>query len=283
VEGVLDDELYPGLSPLDLTKVVAQIDRGKVTLQAISKDVATLRGIFGDDWASTLAAAAGSLRVHIDAACAGTDRCGDVLPTLSRHVSLIVLVLTEKDPDRIAEGLDAVAMPPGGWRTKVKPGSFVVSIASFAGFNLSTLEVRNGQYGVTREHWTSHYLAPSLTLPVGIDLAWGFPKKTPGAFGIFVSAIDPAAFLEYDPSNAGRLPGPRLTTVLAPGIWPHFALGESPFNVSPYFVYRPGLRAWQASVNAPAADALQLGVSLSVDVTLFDLYTKPIDTKASTP
>lgn len=273
VEGVLDKDLYPGLVEFDPTKVVAELDRGKLTLQAISKDVGTLRGIFTDDWASTLTAAAGALRVHVDDACSGTDRCGDVLPALSKHVGLIVLVLTEKDPDRIAEGLDAVAMPPGGWRTKVQPGTFVVTIASFPGF-AGGFEFRNGQYGVFKERFANgvYANAPTLTLPVGVDFTWGF-KRTSGAAGLFISAIDPAAFLQYDPSNAARLPGPRLTTVLAPGLWARFVPGQSPFSINPYFVYRPGLRAWQASVNGPAADALQFGLALSVDVTLLELHS----------
>jgi hypothetical protein len=277
VEGALDAGLYPGLPKMgaDMTTFAAELKKARATLDALSKDLATLSGVLSQDWGTTLSAAVASVNLHIEVICAGKGKnpCPDVIPRLSKHMSLVVTLMTEKDPDRLAEALDSVADPPGGWRTKSKPGTFVVSLASFPGF-AGGGELRTGQYGVFREDFKRAYgVTPALVMPVGVDLAWGHASCF-SPTGLFISLIDPAAFLQYDVSKDGRLPGPRLTTVLSPGLWARFAIPSTPFSLNPFVVWRPGLRAWDASINGPSADALQFGLAATVDVTLFQLYTR---------
>ena len=66
----------------------------------------------------------------------------------------------------------------------------------------------------------------------------------------------------------------RLVTALGKvGLALRTSLGASPLVASIYGVFRPNFRAWDPAVTAPAAHVFQLGVGLSVDVTLFEIYT----------
>ncbi|WP_441286187.1 hypothetical protein ACSRUE_27515 [Sorangium sp. KYC3313] len=284
VEGAIDPVLYPGLCTASgcpsLSQLSLSLGKARETLNALAKDVSTLSGVLAEDWGSTVASAVGSLRLHIEVIChdAATKNkqsgaCGDVMPKISRYMSLVVTLVAEKDPERMAETLDSLAAPVGGWRSKSNANVTVVSLAAFPGFAAGG-EVRFGQYGVTRERGKVYSSAPTLTLPVGVDVAFGTDCSFPAPFGLFFSVLDPAAFLQYDASEQGRLPGPRLTTALSPGVWMRFGFKDTPVSLNLFGVYRPGLRAWEASVSGPAADAFQFGASASVDVTLFDLYTK---------
>jgi len=77
--------------------------------------------------------------------------------------------------------------------------------------------------------------------------------------------------LQYDPSDDGSLPPPRVSTVFSPGLALRIGIKGTPFSLSPAVFYRPGLRASSSDRDAPAANALQFGVNASVDVTLFEL------------
>ena len=166
--------------------------------------------------------------------------------------------------------IDRAAHPPGGWRRKSKHGAFTVSLAAHFGMAFGA-EWRSGQYGVVRERLGNTYpVAPTLIMPFGLDLAWGKLDKT--LVGVFIPAIDPAAFLQYDIQNNGRLPGPRPITALSPGVGGRVGLGRSPFSLMGMFVYRPKLRTWEPTVSGPGADAIQLLLGLTIDVTLWEIH-----------
>src|SRR5262249_15807624 len=144
---------------------------------------------------------------------------------LARYSGLFTALITEKDPDRVAQALDAAADPVGGWRNKQVPHTFTVSAGSFAGVGAAA-ELRWGQYGVFRnrgEH--AFFAAPTLQLPVGFDISWGTGRSVFPTFGMFFSVLDPAAYLQYDIDQQGRVPGPQVITALAPGYALHVSLG----------------------------------------------------------
>ncbi len=190
--------------------------------------------------------------------------------TLTRWVPTISAILTAKDGDAVASALEDVVAPVGSWRSKNEPGALTASITAHPGFGAG-LEVRYGQYGVVRERGLPIYgQAPTLTFPIGFELAKGYASgSTPRAW--FLSILDPAAFLAYDASRDGKLPAARLLTAVAPGFGVRFGIRDTPFSVLPYFVYRPGFRSTETGAFSTGADAFQLMVLLSVDVTLFDL------------
>ncbi|MBI5536970.1 MAG: hypothetical protein HY898_29890 [Deltaproteobacteria bacterium] len=249
------------------------LSRARTTVRDLASGLELAEGLLASDWGAAATRSMAAARRATAKACAANSQCADIVGRLGRHLGVLVAVASDRDPDHLARTIDEAASPPGGWKRKGVDGSTTVSIASFPGVAFGG-ESRRGQYGVFKERLDkAYFMAPTLAMPVGVDVAWGRSDSTswlrPDA--LFVSLIDPLAFLQYDASKDGRLPGPRLTTVLAPGLWLRYRLGDSPFSFSPFVVYRPGFRAWESSWNGPAADALQYGAAFSIDVTLFEL------------
>lgn len=199
-----------------------------------------------------------------------SDRLGEV-------IGLFTSILSAEDSDDIAVILEKTASPPGGWRRKQSPGSFTLSLTSHVGV-YGAAELRYGQYGVTRERGSLHGQAPTLSVPIGLDFAWGPSKrvriKPNNSIGFFVPIIDPAAFVQYDVAEGGRLPGPRPITVLSPGLLLRWGIFRTPFTLLLGYMYRPRLRTWEATVNEPGADAHQLGLSLAIDATLWNIMKR---------
>jgi hypothetical protein len=190
---------------------------------------------------------------------------------LGRHLGLLAAIASAKDSDDVARALDAAAAPAGAWRGKGERWAKTVSITAHPGFFMAS-EWRYGTYGAIREDAAQHWQLPALALPVGLEFTLGLPNKVLSPLGAFVSFIDPAAFLQYDAEDNARLPGASIKTALAPGFAARFGIAGTPFSIMPEIVYRPGFRQWKSDFSGDGADALQLGVHLGVDVTLFGLY-----------
>lgn len=209
-------------------------------------------------------------RVRLSHPGLATDRLVELL-------GLFTAVLEAEDTKDVAVALEKTASPPGGWRRKQLPGSFTLALGSHVGL-FSAMEWRVGQYGVVRERGHLHAQAPTLAVPLGFDIAWGLGRRSRAArhdsVGLFVPLIDPAAFLQYDISEGGRLPGPRPLTVFSPGLMFRWGIFKTPITLLAGYVYRPRLRTWEATVNEPGADAHQLGVALAVDATIWNIVKR---------
>ncbi len=265
---VADEKLFPGLA-VDTTVLKATLALTSKRLGEYSHHVATAESALNQDWGSVVAQIVASARTVLDEQCKTDAQCKELVKRLSQYSGLFTALVTERDPEKVAQALDAAAMPIGGWRQKQVKGATTISLTAFPGFGTG-LEKRWGQYGATLERGGEVYwAAPALQLPLGIDFTRGFGTTS---FGGFVSLIDPAAYLQYDPDKQGRLPGAQILTALAPGTSLHVGLGRSPFVLSVYGVVRPNFRAWQSDAAAPGATVFQLGGSIAVDVTLFELW-----------
>ncbi|MDI1448771.1 hypothetical protein [Polyangium sp. 6x1] len=251
----------------------------RVELARIAATLETIEAALAEDWGRVVARVVAAARADLERMCtdeeckklcaAGKGPCRP-LDALARHSGLFATIAFEADPSRIAEALDAAAMPIGGWRRKNTLGATTISLGAFPGMFVGG-EVRFGTYGnVTERGRVPHVVAPTLTMPIGLDFATGRGDYNLGAF---VSLIDPAAYLQYDVEQGGRLPGAQILTLLSPGVYLRAGLFDSPFNIGIYGVFRPGLRAWESGLSMPGAHALQFGLAASVDVTLFDLFT----------
>lgn len=266
----------PGLSASGVRKIFVD---ARADARRFSDGIETLEAVFADDWGRVVAQVIASMREAVERSCTslsckeacvrGEGACA-VVAKMGQYSGLFAALAFESDPERVAAAIDAAASPGGGYRRKNVPGAMTISLGSLAGLSGGT-ELRFGSYGGRKENGKVPYLAaPTLTLPVGVDFTRGFGTHN---LGVFVSAIDPAAYLQYDAAAGGTLPGAQLVTVLAPGAWFHASLFDSPFTVGLYGVFRPGLRADASALSIPSAHALQFGVSAAVDVTLFDLFS----------
>lgn len=195
----------------------------------------------------------------------------DLGARIGRGLTVIQTIVSIEDPDELAAALDDIADPVGGWRRKQQDGASVVSISAFPGL-WGGVEARWGPYGAVIERGKPLYpVAPTLSFPLGLDFAWGMGGWSLGGF---VSVLDPVAFLQYDVDAGGRLPGAQLLTVLAPGLGVRVGVADSPFTLAVMGVYRPSFRTEERQVAGSGADVLQIGVLLSVDVTLFELRVR---------
>jgi hypothetical protein len=278
------DTLFPGLvgqpgfegAPDASSKLKEKLQVAQRALGALGEAVALVRPLANESWSEV---ANGVLALGRQLLAERDDNARDKSPfgPASRWVSVITAFVTARSADDLAATLDEAATPPGAWRAKGQRGTTTVSLMALPGF-FGALEWRSGQYGVVKEDWHRRYWqAPTLTLPLGVEAAWGMGRFP---LGVFISVLDPAAFLQYDVKRDGRLPGASLLTALAPGVGVRVGIYGTPLAVVPMVVYRPNFRAWDAAVGARGASAIQLGVALSVDVTLFEMTRKMKTAKA---
>ena len=279
-----DPALFPGLhagaggGAADLGLVFAQAGED---LARLGEGLDMLEALISQDAGQVVARVIASLRPDLGrlcqtaeckASCArGAGPCG-VVSRLARHGGLFAALAFEADPARVAAALEAAATPVGGYRRKFVPGSFTVSLGAFPGLTFGG-ELRSGSYAGRNEAFrTPYFVAPTLTMPVGIDFRERVRHLQPRRVRVRarsggLSAIRRRAKWKI----AGRAAphGARSGGVAARGLF------GSPFTLGAYGVFRPGLRAAESGLGATGAHALQIGLSASVDVTLFDLFTGP--------
>lgn len=189
-----------------------------------------------------------------------------------RDIDLVVALATATDEAALERTLADGAVPAGTWRARTRRASFHITLSAMPGIQ-TAMEFRRGPYGTTIEPaHRVYYQAPALQLPIGFDFTWGIKDRT--SLGLFVSMVDPLAFLQYDVRHQGRLPGPSVLTALAPGLGFRIGLGRSPLSLMPFVVFRPRFRAWEPSIAGPGAHALQVGVALTFDLVLFTLRNR---------
>lgn len=272
-------EVLPGLELPPVHELPKKLTEMREVIQTLRDAVGVARDIGTGDVGAAVARSTSLLfsRAELSKLCA-KDPYQDPDPTcelrlslVGRHAGTIAAILAAKDDEEMAEAIDAAANPPGGWRSKLSKGNLSVALNAYAGF-MAAGEVRWGTYGATYEQGKPVYgQAPTLALPLGVDVVWGFDRT---ALGLFVSALDPAAFLHYDVSASGKLPGPRPVTAVAPGVFFRINLGPTPLVLLAGAVYRPQFRTWEATVSGPGADVLQFGGALAVDVTMWKLWSR---------
>jgi len=260
--------------PLDQCVNVIQapdLSKADAALDGFRQALAAMRDVLGGQPVRALLD--GVRQLDIDCGKAkDEDKCIQARDQLTAWFGALAALSDAEDADAAARALDAVVNPPGGWRIKQDPHSFTLSVGSHAGFMLGR-ERRWGTYGLVRERGEDVYpVAPTLSLPVGLDFSWACTKHRWNG-GLFVSLLDPAAFLQYDVQEGGALPDPNLMTVLAPGLAGRIGIPTTPFGVLVGGVYRPNLR----SVSEPGfastgANAMQYYLAATVDVTLWSLY-----------
>ncbi len=276
------ERVWPGLgaanlpcAPDDLGPALGTFRR---QLAGVDEVLDALRDLLAGDWANAMMRAFAIVprtSPTEDKACekkrsTAAKLPADVVARLGELVGLFTALLSAEKSEDVAVILEKTASPPGGWRRKQAKGATTLSIAGHVGV-MAAAEFRVGQYGVTRERGGAYLQAPTLSVPIGFDLAWGTGAHS---LGFFAPVIDPAAFLHYDVSEGGRLPGPRPITALAPGLLLRLGLRHVPLTVLAGYIYRPRLRTWEATVQGPGADAHQLGVSLAIDATLWNILKR---------
>ncbi|MEM7158210.1 MAG: hypothetical protein AAF799_35540 [Myxococcota bacterium] len=229
-------------------------------LRALDRRIRLVESTVNEDW----------LRVVTETLEELPSQKPDPYAGFRRFSGTLTAIAAERDQKEVFQAVSAAALPAASWRIKQRADSFTASIGTHVGFTAG-YELRFGTYGATHNFGRGAVVAPTLFAPIGLDLAWKRKKST---WGLFLPAVDPAAFLQYDASEDGRLPGPRVTTALSPGLAARVSLGESPLSLMVYGVVRPQLRTREATVSGPGATAIQFGAAITWDIPLHIFRSK---------
>lgn len=279
---MLDQQLMPGLwkikevKDLQLNtvreKLEQRLSRFDTMVDHVSRATGSLVALVESRWDLLVARVQGLLSELAQGT--GNTR-GNLQRILGRYTRLFVAIVTETDPDALAETLDDAAEPVGGWRRK-GTADFILSITAHPGL-FAGGELRWGPYGDRYERGAAYGVAPALTFPLGLEFSFGTESWIGSPIGLFVSVLDPLAYLQYDASQGADLPAPQLITVFAPGLGIRLGFRNTPFSIMPWATYRPGLRAETRGVSGEGASVFQVGIAVTVDVTLWELFVKGAD------
>lgn len=243
--------------------------RGAVGL--LRDTMAIGRSVAAQQWGDALMGVAKLVASAESLSAASTSTVSAHLKAETKDLGVLVAILGAKDGDEMAKALNSLADPPGGWRGKQRDKQFTVALSAHVGL-YGGFEFRQGSYGAVHERGAPVYgVAPTLGLPLGVDFSFGTSCGFPDPVSLFVSVLDPAAFLGYDTAKAAKLPGPSLVTALSPGLGLNLGFGGSPFGIMPFFMVRPGYRQTTPDPVGFGATAYQGGLLLNVDVTLWTI------------
>ena len=270
LEATFDRALYPGY-PAPGGLPGSSIDRQSVFRSARSVVERIRDGIrVGQEaaqgkWTAAATLAMRSFKGSSARAGSKSGSKSDAVGKFTRYAGVVSAIVHAKTAEDMAKALDQLASSPGGWRGKSQPGSFTVSLTSHAGL-MSGVEWRSGEHSSPGDdvHWQPF----ALSMPVGVEMAWGTECLI---LGVFVSVIDPAAYLHYD--EEGDLPGATIKTALAPGLGIRLGIPDTPFSFMPMAIYRPGFRAVESGIDSDGANVFQVSAMVSVDVTLYELLS----------
>jgi len=211
-----------------------------------------------------------------------TNLSDEKLDEFIKYGTFIATVSLSKDSKEVQSAIEAVALPSGSYRVK-RESAFNVSLNAYCGAFVGYEKVKgvdkgNAQVNFKFKDWNSY----GVTAPVGIGLNFGKLKrcclKNSQSLSLFFSAIDIGALAAYRFANdsASVVPKVELKDIISPGVFLTWGLGKTPFALSLGYQMGPILRKVSSSANTFADNKYtRFSVSLTVDIPIVNLYTKP--------
>ena len=194
----------------------------------------------------------------------------DKLPArTARAITVIVSLATAKDRAEVKDILSDVVASSSSYKAKYGADHVVVTFNGFVGFFLG------GEYRLGSRATSGAGIAPvwkrapfRLAAPLGFDFTLASWRKW--HTGMFVSLVDPLAL---DVSDAGGTLHADWPTLFVPGLYLRLGAWRSPFALTVGGNYAVGRRSQAMCGSERCFDgAVQLGVTLSVDVPMFGLH-----------
>jgi hypothetical protein len=193
---------------------------------------------------------------------------------INTYGRFIVNLLSAQNSEDIETLLDDFAGGTGGYMVKqTSKSAFTVTFLPGIDGGAELLEVPTASGGT--EYSIGAY--GGATLPIGIEYSLGISNcKVFGAVGFYGQVADLGALLKFRLTNTDTLPvTPQIgfQQVISPGFWILGHATKVPIVLGAGLSYSPALRAIGPD-NAPTYEApsLRLGASLTVDVTVFQLW-----------
>jgi len=231
---------------------------------------------------------------------AQVDQCNGVSPAattgplnttvknLQIYGSFMLNVLTAKSDTAISAALDEL-VPQGDYKLKNAP-AFTASLSMFPGASLGAEWVQlypkdaSGNPDMSKPQVTNRAFAPSIYLPIGVDLNWGHKASgsTPdvpkyNSWGMLFQVLDLGAVLSYRAGGDDAVStAPTITVrqVLSPGFCVTHHLTNSPVVFGLGISDSPSLRQISQGAATYGANSLRVGAFVAVDVTFFSIGGK---------
>ncbi len=185
-------------------------------------------------------------------------------PAHCRFLDTLIPLAEAEDADDLAEKLEGLVDPLGGWRRKSKHKMW--SITSLVGAQTG-IEWLDGQDG------DAHHSTSGMLGVVGVQRSWPVGK---GNFGALLSVVDLGAMITY--SEESSLDGGTTTSeannsfssVVSPGVYFTYSDSRSPFTFGIGGSKTPKLRSVKFDGGIEEeVDSLRALIFVAIDVTLF--------------
>lgn len=190
-------------------------------------------------------------------------------PQIISIIHLVNGMAQAKDSEDVQKAIEAFALPVGSYSVK-RQAAFNVSINSYSGILLGKDYAQVD--GKTRGAFSTGFTAPvGLSVSFGnVSLLWG-----QSALGLYIPLIDVGAVtrLRFDSKdNADVLPELSFKNIFSPGLYFTLGIPGSPFSLNLGGQYGPEFKQVGGTANF---SAFRVGAGLTIDIPLFNLYTRP--------
>jgi hypothetical protein len=194
----------------------------------------------------------------------------DAMKALLKYGLFAANVAEAETSAEMLQALETAALPVGSYRIK-RNNHFNVSINSFGGIGVGYEEFK--AKGGT-------FLAPSA--PVGLYFGWGTNqnnvKKGDGhSFGALISLLDVGSVFALRISgDSTSLPEISWKNIFTPGFYLLWGVGKTPLSIGAGVQKAPELQfsSVDSRVSVIDRNAWRIGVKLTVDIPIFNIYTK---------
>ncbi len=214
------------------------------------------------------------------------NRAGDKVDDKTREeivkiVNFLSAIAKAENAEDAEKAISAIALPPGSSIIKRK-SRFNLAINSYPGIFSSYERLIGGKE--TIENPGSFSM--SFTAPVGTAISFGTRRQT--SWSIFVPFIDIGAFtsVRFSDDNT-ELPEINFKNIFAPGLHIIYGLKNSPLSIGGGMQYGPILREIQTvdpdldedmdgnpDVVINERSSWRIGITLTMDIPMFNLYTR---------
>lgn len=200
--------------------------------------------------------------------------------SFTRYATFMANVTEAKDSDEVNRAIEAAVMPVGSSSVKRESDMNIAVnayLGVFAGYEKMPALATNTAAG-----------SAGLLAPVGVAFTWGNHKceesKRTNVGGkswtFFLSVIDVGALASYRFSESQTNVASEITleNIVSPGGFFYFGFGKCPISVGAGIQFSPQLReitdAAEATITQTKNLSIRYGLSVVVDIPLFNLYTK---------
>jgi hypothetical protein len=190
-------------------------------------------------------------------------------PQIISIIHLVNGMAQAKDSEDVQKAIEAFVLPVGSYSVK-RRAAFNVSLNSYSGLLL-------GRDYAQVDGKTRGAFSTGFTAPVGLSVSFGNVPLFGGesALGLYIPLIDVGAVtrLRFDSKdNADALPELSFKNIFSPGLYFTIGIPGSPFSLNLGGQYGPEFKQVGGTANF---SAFRVGAGLTIDIPLFNLYTRP--------